>query len=493
MLTRIVRHCEEVRQSNLIIILLFPIYLFAQNQTAIRYSQFITASDIKQNITVLASDSLEGRETGKPGQKKAADYIAKQFESFGIESRNTPNYFQEYYLKRINPINVVLKVNNHELKPNTDFTYNDEFENVDFTVDSLIFPGAENIDTKGKVVVYDHEVTDRFLIIMSMNHQFKLAIVVTDDSLKTNKAKSHSFRDRLITFNGKEELCAPVIFITKSFAKKLWKKNKIRRKKKDRFSSACYKVNFSFNSKIHGQTIRSENVYGFVEGSDLRREIVVVSAHYDHLGFHDGKTYYGADDNASGTSAIIALAKAFAQAKREGRGPRRSILFLAFSGEEKGLLGSSYYSDHPVFPLENTVADLNIDMIGRLDAKHDTNANYVYVIGSDKLSSELDSINKSVNKTYTKLDLDYTFNDPADPNRFYYRSDHYNFAKHNIPVIFYFNGVHEDYHKPTDTVDKINFDKVEKISKLVFFTAWELANRDKRIVVDKENDFKGTR
>lgn len=493
MLTRLVRHCEEARRSNLIIVLLFPIYLFAQNQTAIRYSQFITASDIKQNITVLASDSLEGRETGKPGQKKAADYIAKQFEGFGIESIYTPSYLQEYYLKRISPSNVVLKVNDEEFRPNSNFTYNDEFENIDLSVDSVIFPGYENVNTEGKVVVYDHEVTDRFLIVKSRNHQFKMAIVVTNDSLKTIKAKSRNFRDRLISFDGKEEFCAPVIYITKSFAKKLWKKNKIKRKKNDLYRSISYKLNLSFISKIHGVKIKTENVFGFVEGSDLRHEYIVVSAHYDHLGFHDGKIYYGADDNASGTSAIIALAKAFAQAKREGHGPRRSILFLAFSGEEKGLLGSSYYSDHPVFPLENTVADLNIDMIGRIDTTYKTDSNYIYLIGSDKLSSELHNISDSTNSMYTQLKLDYKFNDPNDKNRFYYRSDHYNFAKHNIPVIFYFNGVHEDYHKPTDIVDKINFDKVEKISKLVFFTAWELANRDKRIVVDKENDFKGTR
>jgi Zn-dependent M28 family amino/carboxypeptidase len=132
-------------------------------------------------------------------------------------------------------------------------------------------------------------------------------------------------------------------------------------------------------------------------------------------------------------------------------------------------------------------------MIGRIDEQHDTNANYVYLIGSDMLSSDLHNVSESVNKMYSNIELDYTFNDPQDPNQFYYRSDHYNFAKHNIPVIFYFNGVHEDYHQTTDTVDKINFTKVEKISKLVFFTAWELANRDERIVVDKENDFKGTR
>jgi Zn-dependent M28 family amino/carboxypeptidase len=254
-----------------------------------------------------------------------------------------------------------------------------------------------------------------------------------------------------------------------------------------------FTVPFSLNIKRKTDPIKAENVLGYLAGSDLKNELVVITAHYDHLGV-DGKTiYYGADDDGSGTAAVMELAKAFAIAKKTGQGPRRSILFMTVAGEEKGLLGSQYYSENPAFPLSNTVADLNIDMIGRIDDKHKGNPNYIYIIGSDKLSTDLHKINEKANKTYTKLDLDYTYNDPKDPNRYYYRSDHYNFAKHNIPVIFYFNGVHADYHKPTDTVDKINFEKMEKITQLVFFTAWDLANRNSRIKVDIVNDFKGER
>jgi Zn-dependent M28 family amino/carboxypeptidase len=160
---------------------------------------------------------------------------------------------------------------------------------------------------------------------------------------------------------------------------------------------------------------------------------------------------------------------------------------MAVSGEEKGLLGSKYYTDHPIYPLENTVANLNIDMIGRIGDFH-TDPNYVYLIGSDMLSTELHNISEAVNEEYVGLDLDYTFNKEDDPNRYYYRSDHYNFAKNNIPVIFYFNGIHEDYHKVTDTVEKIDFKKIETITRLVFLTAWQLANRDERIVVDKKEN-----
>ena len=156
---------------------------------------------------------------------------------------------------------------------------------------------------------------------------------------------------------------------------------------------------------------------------------------------------------------------------------------MLMTGEEKGLLGSQYYVEHPIFSLEQTVADVNIDMIGRVDEQH-ADSNYTYVIGADRLSTELHDINEAVNSKYTKLFLDYTFNMDSDPNRFYYRSDHYNFAKNNIPVIFYFSGVHADYHRPSDTPDKIMYEKAETIARLAFHTTWELANRDERIKVN---------
>jgi Zn-dependent M28 family amino/carboxypeptidase len=183
--------------------------------------------------------------------------------------------------------------------------------------------------------------------------------------------------------------------------------------------------------------------------------------------------------------SIMEIAEAFAQAKAAGHGPRRSVLVMPVSGEEKGLLGSRYYSDHPVFPLENTVADLNIDMIGRRDSTHATSPPYVYVIGSDRLSSDLHAANERANSTYAHLALDYTFNAEDDPNRFYYRSDHYNFARKGVPSIFYFSGVHEDYHQPGDDVEKIEFDLLHQRTLLVFHTAWILANADNRPIVDK--------
>ncbi len=237
-------------------------------------------------------------------------------------------------------------------------------------------------------------------------------------------------------------------------------------------------------SFLRGRAKATENVLAFIEGTEKPEEILVISAHYDHVGMKGDQIYNGADDDASGTSAVMEIAQAFKLAKNDGNGPKRSVLFINLTAEEKGLFGSMWYVSHPIFPLENTIADLNIDMVGRIDEAHMENPNFVYLIGSDKLSTDLHQISEEANKKYVNLDLDYTYNDEGDPNRFYYRSDHYNFAKNNIPIIFYFNGVHEDYHQPTDTADKIDFDLLQKRTELVFYTAWELANRAERPALD---------
>lgn len=234
-----------------------------------------------------------------------------------------------------------------------------------------------------------------------------------------------------------------------------------------------------------GKAKASENVLAYIKGSEKPDEVLIISAHLDHEGIKKGEVYNGADDDGSGTVAIIEIAKAFKDAVDKGFRPKRTILFLHVTGEELGLYGSQYYADvDPIFPLENTVANLNIDMIGRIDAKHENNPNYLYLIGSNKLSTELHDLSEAVNKKHFNMEFDYTFNADNDPNRFYYRSDHYNFAKNNIPVIFYFNGTHADYHKPTDTPDKIEYDLLAKRAQLIFYTAWEIANREERVKLD---------
>lgn len=230
----------------------------------------------------------------------------------------------------------------------------------------------------------------------------------------------------------------------------------------------------------------SENIWAFIEGTDKKDEILVISAHYDHVGMKNGEVYNGADDDGSGTVALLEIAAAFQKAKKAGNGPRRSILFLHVTGEEHGLHGSRFYAENPLFPIANTITNINIDMIGRRGYEKENNDNYVYVIGSDRLSSDLHRISEEANTKYIGMELDYKYNDLNDPNRFYYRSDHYNFAKKGIPAIFYFNGVHDDYHKPTDTPDKIDYPLLTKRTKLAFAVAWELANTPERPKVDKD-------
>lgn len=238
---------------------------------------------------------------------------------------------------------------------------------------------------------------------------------------------------------------------------------------------------------INKKKVATENVVAIIEGSEKPDEYIVISSHLDHIGIHDGQINNGADDDGSGTVSMLEIAEAFQKAVEDGKGPKRSIVFLHVTGEEKGLLGSKYYTDNPLYPLANTIANLNIDMVGRTDPKRkSSNPDYIYLIGSDRLSTELHELSEKVNKSTVNIELDYTFNAHDDPNRFYFRSDHYNFGKNNIPVIFYFNGTHADYHKPTDTVEKIEFDLMKTRAQLIFATAWELANRKNRIKMNKK-------
>ena len=233
----------------------------------------------------------------------------------------------------------------------------------------------------------------------------------------------------------------------------------------------------------------SENVLAYIKGSEKPNEVIVISAHLDHLGISEnGLIYNGADDDGSGTVAIMEMAQAFKKAKDEGHGPKRSILFLHLTAEEIGKKGSLFYTQNPIFPLENTISNLNIDMIGRVDNLHANNENYIYLIGSNRLSKELHYLSEKVNNTFCHINLDYRYNAENDKNHYYSRSDHYNFAAKGIPVIFYFNGEHNDYHETSDTPDKINYLLLQNRARLIFATAWQLANQEHRLCVDTENE-----
>ncbi len=502
----------------------------AQNMPQ-KYGNSITPTELKKYLSVLAHDSLEGRETGMPGQVKAANYIRKHYQSIGIKPNATPDYFQNYPLSRNAWKNRTLTINAQNLEFGKDFYcfYNipdvaineptaeilyigygtkttdiDHLYNANLENKIVIVQAGDPKDKSGKSIITGtkelsaegNNYRAKIKKLQSLNP--KLIIFVDEDFDKNLKRYSHYFMTPNVTaFNSKQApVVAPTLFISNDKMKAIFKNfAKLKKPYQTKKAIAPKVLKASITAKIDKDTkpVEAQNVLGFLPGTDLKDEILVVSAHYDHIGIIDGEVYNGADDDGSGTSAVMAIARAFKQAADEGKGPRRSILFLNVSGEEKGLLGSEYYASHPIYPLSSTIADLNIDMIGRVDTAHTKAQNYIYVIGADKLSTELNEINKTANDTYTKLNLDYTFNAPNDPNRFYYRSDHYNFAKNNVPVIFYFNGVHEDYHQKTDEIEKIDFELMTKRTQLVFYTAWQLANQTKRIEVNVKNDFPADR
>lgn len=496
-----------------------------KDSLAVEYAKTITAVELQNHLKVLASDEYEGRETGKKGQKMAAEYIANYFKGLGLPPVLGDSYYQEIPMRLLDPSSVNIKTPVKEYKFLEDFYFfPGQFDDQVIEVDEIIFAGYgintdkyndfAGLDVKGKMLmVFDQEPFSKKgksllsgedkISAWSWNWRLKieeaekqgatgLLIVVKDIDKRLKRIKGWLKSPGLeLVKEEAGDAGFPIFYISEGMASELMAATKKRPEKlRSYISKKGRTINFpipgkvTLNIKRKETLMQSENVLGYIEGTDLKDELIVITAHYDHLGMREGKIYNGADDDGSGTVAVLELAEAFAEAKKNGHGPRRSVLIMPVSGEEKGLLGSQWYVENPVFPLEKTVADLNIDMIGRKDKKHDENENYIYLIGSDKLSTELHNISEHANSEHVQLTLDYTFNDPEDPNRFYYRSDHYNFAKNNIPVIFYFSGTHEDYHKPSDTVDKINFPKMERVTKLVFHTAWELANRDKRIIVD---------
>ena len=504
--------------------------VFAQTDSVrMRYGSTIVASDLMRHLGVIASDAYEGREAGMKGQKMAAEYLRDQFASFGIPA--VPNaealgleqgYFQPFDLEVRRPGGIVLF---HQEKPyrfmEGQFYFNEKLNN-DLKVNELVVVSDRTVgpdpfaglDVKGSAVLFldgdegtksNGNVPAGILERMSLlsaaaERAGAVALLLstpTYEKLRINYTH-HLSTPRMQLARGKAEplsngmqvmLVGPALTDALLAGAGTSSKKVLRAARKARYSKdAPLEIAFRVTPLI--SKLRSENVLGYVEGADKKEELVVVTAHYDHIGKDGEEVYNGADDDGSGTVALLEMAEAFAKAKAEGHGPRRSVLFMPVSAEEKGLLGSEFYSDNPVFPLELTVADLNIDMIGRRDSAHATGASYVYVIGSDRLSTELHTINEEANRNYVALELDYTFNAADDPNRFYYRSDHYNFARKGVPSVFYFSGLHEDYHGPGDEVEKILPELLEERTRLVFYTAWELANRSARIVVDRTEEGK---
>jgi hypothetical protein len=478
--------------------LLFATIVRAQEMTTPdAYANAITSGDLRTHLYRVASKEFEGRETGTEGQRKAAAYIEEQFRSLGLLPGNKTGFQLYYPLFQDTSIKASIQINGQVFHLYEDLSvisginhtatlYGAEVVFAGYGISDSSRDDYKGLDVKGKIVLALNGLPAgarplpgrRGSLIKQetaqRNGAAALLIIQTGFPQKNYTGRGSvyidGFKKNILpnTFYVSEKIAAAIMGDDYSSARS------------GSITTRSYpaEVVLEFNKAVTlGQ---SSDVLGLLEGSDLKDQYVVISAHYDHLGKRDSVIYYGADDDGSGTVSVLQLAKAFARAKAEGKGPRRSILFLANSGEEKGLWGSEYYSEHPVYPLAQTTVDLNIDMIGRIDPnrKNGDSTNYVYVVGDDKLSSDLKPISESQNARHTKLELDYKFNDPSDPERIYYRSDHYNFARKGVPIIFYFDGIHKDYHRPTDTPDKINYDLMAKRARLVFYTAWEMANRE---------------
>ncbi|MGB5667103.1 MAG: M28 family peptidase [Maribacter sp.] len=481
------------------------------------YAETITESELKEHLFVYASDEFEGRETGQPGQKKAIEYIKNAYVELGIPAAKGDNdYYQNVPLEMSKLPSGTIRFNGTELEIGEHFltftTAEGSYKNIVYAgygIEEGTYSDFEGLDVEGKLVLvkfgepknddgtYKISGTNKKSVWSNMSESpDKRANLISEKGGNgmlyvddANYARFKGYFDRMKRNNSGSLMLKPknpefiTVLLDKTAATGLLSTIY------ESDTPQTINVEINLNVTSEDNEVNSENVIAFIEGSTKPNEYIVISSHLDHIGVTaDGEINNGADDDGSGTVALLEIAEAFKIAADAGIGPKRSIVFLHLTGEEKGLLGSQYYTDvEPIFPLEQTVANLNIDMIGRIDPKRNGDRNYIYVIGSDKLSKDLHNLSEEINKKYAKLELDYKYNDENDPNRFYYRSDHYNFAKNNIPIIFYFNGTHEDYHRPSDTPDKINYDLLENRARLIFYTAWEISNRDKRVILDKSS------
>lgn len=482
---------------------------------------------LRPHLRFLSSDEMQGRETAQPGQRIAALYIASVFERLGLEAAgDSGSYVQRFRLYQVKTGRRHFAMSD----PAGERLFSGASQDHYFMIDGsdtvaagLVFCGY-GIDDKKEFGYSDYEGVDvrkKAVLVLAGSPGHKKGPSKWDNSFGTpSLSKIRAARTAgaaaLLVVNesdappievqikAAERLSArttlslrppswvsldriPVIVISEHLADTLLRVSgttvaELRRSMVEEFRPRSFivdQVSVAIASQRTIDTVWTENVIAKLPGADPARrdEAVVFSAHFDHIGTRwDGEVYNGADDDASGTAAVLALAEAFSKAKTR---PRRSLLFLAVTGEEKGLLGSSWYTEHPAVPMAKTACNLNIDMIGRSDPKHDSlgDRRYTYVIGSSRISKELDDILQAQNRRKMHLSLDYTYDSPDDPNQFYRRSDHYNFAKHGVPVIFFFTGEHADYHRVTDDFEKIDFTKMAGIGSLIYHVGFEVANR----------------
>ncbi len=510
----------------------------AQDSLIVKYSKTITAVELQKHLTIIASDAYEGRETGEKGLEMAGKYMVNEFQDdklTGPVGNSINPFYQEFELEKKTWTKVKFTAGKEKFENYKDMAFLtaspgiSEFDVVfaGYGIYSDKYNDYVDIDVKDKMVAFmigePKNKKGFFLMTGTKDPNFKMDTTINSkfesvqskamasvlrgakgfilieendkEAEKTIKLLQDELGESQISFPGKDNISEnfPVIYMSPTQAARLFGTSKKKfdttlsdSVAKDVSPAGKWYAKIKFETEQKNEIIKTRNVLGFIEGTDKKDEILIICAHYDHEGIKNGEVYNGADDNGSGTVGLLELSEAFSKAKADGHGPRRSILFIATTGEEEGLLGSKYYAEHPIFPMAKTVSALNMDMLGRIDKEHEQNKSYIYLIGADYMSSELNKLSEESAKIYTpELQLDYTYNDKNNPEKLNERSDQFNFAEKGVPVIFYFSGLHADYHKPTDDVDKIDFNLLENRLHLVFATAWELANREERVKVDK--------
>lgn len=505
--------------------------------TTQRGVETISANQIREYLTFIASDEMEGRDTPSRGLDTAAKFLAMNLARWGFKpAGGDGTFFQRIELRRNRADNGQTKVeiNGRTLANGTDFLPLGGAGNVS---GPLVFAGSGWLVKSKDVDAYkDINPAGRIAVIVgapnmrprgisradygkygedSMNATDYARskgvvglIYVPDSQYVTNWRSSQRIIERGSTVVAKfqpQQLTTslPSIVLTPEAANALFEGE--AQSSPAIFNAASMPAPFLLSDQKKAtlkvannvETIPTQNVVAVWEGSDptLKAEYVALGAHYDHVGSGcpaagTDTICNGADDDGSGTTALLAMAEAFAKAPAR---PKRSILFVWHCGEEKGLWGSRYFTEYPTVPLNQIVAQINIDMIGRSKKEGDTNPrnseltgpDSIYLIGSTMMSTELGELVNTVNKSFLNISYNTKYDDPKDPNRFFYRSDHYNYAKKGIPIIFYFDGVHEDYHRAGDTADKIDYQKMEKITRTVYMTLWEIGTRPVRLKVDK--------
>tara|TARA_B100001939_G_scaffold347151_1_gene367883 strand:- start:173 stop:1846 length:1674 start_codon:yes stop_codon:yes gene_type:complete len=485
-----------------------------------KYANSITKDELEEMLYVFSSDEFGGRGTPSKGQDLATDFLKENYENLQIKPARNNNYEHQVFLQFDEKPNISLSINKKKFKYYNDYIAYNNGPDISFNDTEILYVGY-GIDHKNYNSYDGLDVKDKVVLAIAgepKNKKGKYAITGGEKKSEWSSRNEISKKKEAALKNGAKAL----ILINNNLFKRYSNEYKISDNNmgEKRMSLASNITNekiqvllfseknknfllqknrkfMNFSFKKNFNKFSANNIAAFIKGSEFPNECIVITAHLDHVGIQNGEVYNGADDDGSGSVGMLEIAEAFSLAVKDGYIPKRSILFLHVTAEENGLLGSEYYTDYdPIVPLNETMVCLNMDMIGRTESKRKETEpkDYIYIIGSEMLSDDLHNINKKANDENVQLNLDYRYNDPTSlvfesgryiENQYYYRSDHYHFAKYNIPSIFFFSGVHEDYHMPTDTAEKILYEIYEKRIKLIFHTAWDLANADKKIELNK--------